>query len=104
MNQDAQLSSWSDQLWDGDDDRVYEIRWIWERDDEWFVSYNSLWLIVIDMTLTTPACPAADYLPEQAKNSVQVMYPEYEVTIVMVRDPTWTIEMIKDEDLKRMFE
>jgi metal-sulfur cluster biosynthetic enzyme len=56
------------------------------------------------MTLTTPACPAADYLPEQAKNSVQIMYPEFEVILNLVREPTWTIAMIKDEDLKRMFE
>lgn len=75
-----------------------------ERDDEWFVSYGDRGQIIIDMTLTTPACPAADYLPEQAKNSVQIMYPEFEVILNLVRDPTWTIAMIKDEDLKRMFE
>ncbi len=75
-----------------------------ERDDEGFVSYGDQGQIMIDMTLTTPACPAADYLPEAAKNAVQSMYPEYSVSVSMVRDPTWTIAMIKDEDLKRMFE
>ncbi len=75
-----------------------------ERDDEWFVSYQSQGTITIDMTLTTPACPAADYLPEQAKNSVQIMYPEFDVILNLVWEPTWTIAMIQDEDLKRMFE
>jgi metal-sulfur cluster biosynthetic enzyme len=56
------------------------------------------------MTLTTPACPAADYLPEQAKNSVQIMYPEFDVILNLVWEPTWTIAMIQDDDLKRMFE
>ncbi|MFA7284519.1 MAG: metal-sulfur cluster assembly factor [Candidatus Absconditabacterales bacterium] len=75
-----------------------------ERDEEGFVSYTDQGSIVIDMTLTTPACPAADYLPEAAKNAVQIMFPDYAVSVVMVWDPTWTIAMIKDEDLKRMFE
>ena len=59
---------------------------------------------MIDMTLTTPACPAADYLPQAAKNAVQIMFPNYVVSVCMVWDPTRTIAMIKDEDLKRMFE
>lgn len=75
-----------------------------ERDDEWFISYQSQGTITIDMTLTTPACPAVDYLPEQAKNSVQIMYPEFDVILNLVWEPTWTIAMIQDEDLKRMFE
>lgn len=77
---------------------------IWSWDEDGFMSYGEKGKIVIDMTLTTPACPAADYLPEQAKNSVQIMYPEFEVVLNLVRDPTRTIEMLKDEDLKRMFE
>lgn len=60
--------------------------------------------IIIDMTLTTPACPAADYLPNAARESVQIMYPNYEVILNLVREPTWTVAMIKDEDLKKMFE
>jgi metal-sulfur cluster biosynthetic enzyme len=60
--------------------------------------------IIIRMTLTTPACPAADYLPQQVKDIVQEYYENYEVELLLVRDPTWTIAMIKDEDLKRMFE
>lgn len=76
----------------------------WSWDDEGFESYGNQGQIIIDMTLTTPACPAADYLPEQARSSVEIMYPEYEVILNLVWDPTWTVAMIKDEDLKRMFE
>jgi metal-sulfur cluster biosynthetic enzyme len=55
------------------------------------------------MTLTTPACPAADYITESIKNSLEDRYHEYECTIVMTFDPMWTIDMIKDEDFKKLF-
>lgn len=103
-------------LWEGENNR-FDKNILWEekekgisgeesgeRDDEGFISYISEGTITIDMTLTTPACPAADYLPEQAKNSVQIMYPEFDVILNLVWEPTWTIAMIQDDDLKRMFE
>jgi hypothetical protein len=75
------------------------------RDDEGLINNRILkGQIIIDMTLTTPACPAADYLPNAARESVQIMYPNYEVILNLVREPTWTVAMIKDEDLKKMFE
>lgn len=87
---------------------IYDIKINWydlpEQDDDEPVSYTSAWSIVIDMTLTTPNCPAADILPVMTKNSITSVYPEYDVDINMVWEPTWTIDMLKDEDLKRMFE
>lgn len=87
---------------------IYDIKIIWydilDQEDDEPVSYKSAWSIDVDMTLTTPNCPAADYLPLMAKNSITSVYPEFDVHINMVRDPTWTIDMLKDEDLKRMFE
>lgn len=87
---------------------IYDIKinWynIWDQDIDELVSFTSAWVIDIDMTLTTPNCPAADILPVMARNSITSIYPEYDVRINMVRDPTWTIDMLKDEDLKRMFE
>ncbi len=74
------------------------------RDDEGLVNTNIDGQIIIDMTLTTPACPAADYLPNAARESVQIMYANYEVIFNLIREPTWTVAMIKDEDLKKMFE
>jgi len=55
------------------------------------------------MTLTTPACPAAEYITESAQNAIQDRYPDYECVVVMTFDPARTIDMIKDEDFKKMF-
>jgi hypothetical protein len=90
--------NWSLEKWNQEsEDESY-------RDDEGLVNTHIEGQIIIDMTLTTPACPAADYLPNAARESVQIMYPNYEVILNLVREPTWTVAMIKDEDLKKMFE
>ena len=60
--------------------------------------------IIITMTFTTPACPMADILEEMTKNAVLEVANNYEVKIKITFDPMRTIEMIKDKDLKRMFE
>ena len=79
---------------------IYEIDISWpEPKDE---TYE--WYIDIDMTFTTPACPAIDILPESIKNAINRAYPTYQVNLNTVRDPLWTIDMLKDEDLKKMFE
>ncbi len=60
--------------------------------------------IKITMTLTTPACPHGETLQYMIINTLAGAMPEYETMIEIVFDPMWSISMIKDEDLKRMFE
>jgi metal-sulfur cluster biosynthetic enzyme len=60
-------------------------------------------LISIVMTLTSPACPAADIIQEMMKNVMIELNPYYTTQIELTFDPMRTIEMIKDEDLQRMF-
>lgn len=64
---------------------------------------DPLHTINITMTLTTPACPAADYITESIKNVIEDRYIDYECIIMMTFDPMWTIDMIKDEDFKKLF-
>lgn len=61
-------------------------------------------IVHILMTFTTPACPMADMLEEMVKNAVLEKIPQYEVDLEVTFDPMWNYDMIKDEDLKRMFE
>ena len=61
------------------------------------------WSIVITMTLTTPNCPAADYIPMATKNAIIDRYPEYEVSTHMTFEPMRTVDMMLDEDLKKLF-
>lgn len=60
--------------------------------------------VKILMTFTTPACPMADMIQEMVKNAVLDIVPTFDVIIDITFDPMWTYDMIKDEDLKRMFE
>lgn len=60
--------------------------------------------IVITMTFTSPSCPAAELIEQMIKNAISERLPTYTLEIVIVRDPAWTYHMMKDEDLKRMFE
>jgi metal-sulfur cluster biosynthetic enzyme len=59
-------------------------------------------MVNLTMTLTTPACPAADYITESAANSIQDRY-DYECSVIMTFEPSWTIDMIKDDDFKKIF-
>lgn len=80
------------------------------------VDIYTLWLIYnIDVdedrkkinlliTFTTPMCPMADILKEMIINWIAEVLPEYEVILEVTFEPLWTIEKIKDPDLKRMFE
>lgn len=60
-------------------------------------------MVNLTMTLTTPACPAADYITESAANSIQDRYSDYECSVIMTFEPSWTIDMIKDDDFKKIF-
>ena len=61
-------------------------------------------IINILMTFTTAACPMAEMLQEMVRNAVIEVAPAYQIALEVTFDPMRTIEMIKDEDLKRMFE
>jgi metal-sulfur cluster biosynthetic enzyme len=60
--------------------------------------------VQILMTFTTAACPMADMIEELVKNAILEVVPGFDVQIEITFDPMWTYNMIKDEDLKRMFE
>lgn len=60
--------------------------------------------ITITMTFTSPSCPAAELIETMIKNAVAERLPTYTLDINIVRDPAWTYHMMKDDDLKRMFE
>ena len=53
--------------------------------------------VVIDMTLTAPACPVAGEMPGWVKEAVERIPGLGEVTVNMVFDPPWTPERMSDE-------
>jgi len=50
----------------------------------------------IRMTLTAPACPAAQFLPEQVKNTVAGVPGVNDVKVDVVWDPPWDRDRMSD--------
>jgi len=53
--------------------------------------------IVVDMTLTTPACPLAALLPAQVEEVLRERFTGYEVEVNLVWEPRWTPERMSKE-------
>lgn len=52
---------------------------------------------VIDMTLTAPSCPAADFLVEDIEQKVQSVDGITAVRVNLVFEPEWTKDMMSEE-------
>ncbi len=61
-------------------------------------------IIKILMTFTTPACPMAEMIKEMIKNSIIDKYQKHSVELSISFDPMRNMDMVKDPDIKRMFE
>jgi metal-sulfur cluster biosynthetic enzyme len=48
------------------------------------------------MTLTAPACPAAQVLPEQVRKAVAAVAGVSDVKVDVVWDPPWTRDRMSD--------
>jgi FeS assembly SUF system protein len=59
--------------------------------------------VYIEMTVTSPMCPVAGVLPEQAAAAVAAVEGVGEVEVKIVWEPAWSLEMLSDE-AKEMFE
>jgi FeS assembly SUF system protein len=52
--------------------------------------------VAIDMTVTAPACPVADILPQQVADAVRAVAGVTDVDVELVWDPPWNPEMMSD--------
>jgi metal-sulfur cluster biosynthetic enzyme len=56
----------------------------------------------VEMTMTSPACPASDYLVDEATAAIRAVAPEgTDVQVALVWDPPWTPERMGPEALRR---
>jgi FeS assembly SUF system protein len=53
--------------------------------------------VTVDMTLTTPNCPAAQELPANVENAVSSVAGVGEVKVNIVWDPPWDASRMSDE-------
>lgn len=51
----------------------------------------------LDMTLTAPACPAADFIMEDVRSRVEGIAEVRSVTVNLVFEPEWDQSMMSDE-------
>jgi metal-sulfur cluster biosynthetic enzyme len=58
----------------------------------------------IVITFTTPACPAGDQILEQVKQVIEQNAPDHSSEIELTFEPMRNLDMIKDPDLRRMFD
>ena len=59
--------------------------------------------VYIEMTVTSPMCPVAGVLPQQAADAVASISGVGEVEVKIVWEPAWSLENLSDE-AKEMFE
>src|SRR3712207_8244412 len=53
--------------------------------------------VVIDMTLTAPNCPAADFIMDDVRQKVDSVEGVKSTTIILVFDPEWDKDMMSEE-------
>ena len=53
--------------------------------------------VLVDMTLTSPACPAGPQIISQAKSALEAIPGVKEATIKLVMSPPWTPDRMTDE-------
>lgn len=70
---------------------VYDLGLIYKID----VTDN--FIVNIDMTLTAPSCPAADFIMEDIHQKVSSIEGVKEVNIELVYEPEWTKDMMSEE-------
>lgn len=51
----------------------------------------------VDMTLTAPGCPLADYIVEDVRQKLQAVKGVTQVTVNLVFEPMWTQDMMTEE-------
>lgn len=53
--------------------------------------------LIVDMTLTAPNCPAADFIIDDARIKLESIAELKSVTINLVYEPEWTQDMMTEE-------
>jgi len=54
--------------------------------------------IRVEMTMTSPACPAAPYLVDEATAAIRALAPDgVDVQVELVWEPPWTPDRMSDE-------
>ncbi|MCL1868541.1 MAG: iron-sulfur cluster assembly protein [Paludibacter sp.] len=53
--------------------------------------------LIVDMTLTAPNCPLADYIVEDVKMKLEAVESVKNVTVNLVFEPAWNKDLMSEE-------
>ncbi|MCK9407735.1 MAG: iron-sulfur cluster assembly protein [Bacteroidetes bacterium] len=70
---------------------IYELGLVYN------VEVNDWGLVDITMTLTSPACPAAQSIPVEVKQKSESIFGVTEVNVNIVWEPRWETSMMSEE-------
>jgi len=70
---------------------IYELGLIYK------VEVTESFHAIVEMTLTTPACPVAESLPNEVKERIKGIPDINEVFIDLVWEPQWNMDMMSEE-------
>jgi FeS assembly SUF system protein len=69
---------------------IYELGLVYE------ISVFPINNVFVQMTLTSPSCPAAQSIPEDVKRNIKEIEGVNDVTVEITFDPPWTQEMMSE--------
>jgi len=69
---------------------IYELGLVYE------ISVFPVNNVYVQMTLTSPSCPAAQSIPEDVKRNIKEIEGVNDVTVEITFDPPWTQEMMTE--------
>lgn len=70
---------------------IYELGLIYK------IEITPTFNVIIEMTLTSPACPVAESLPGEVKQRLKGIMGINEVFVDLVWEPVWNMDMMTDE-------
>ena len=73
---------------------IYRIE-LTETEDE--NNHEQRYSLDVDMTLTAPSCPAADYIVEDVQQKLESIKELERVTVNLVFEPEWDKDMMTEE-------
>ena len=69
---------------------IYELGLVYE------ISVFPVNNVFVQMTLTSPSCPAAQSIPDDVKRNIKEIEGVNDVTVEITFDPPWTQEMMTE--------
>ncbi len=69
---------------------IYELGLVYE------ISVFPINNVFVQMTLTSPSCPAAQSIPDDVKRNIKEIEGVNDVTVEITFDPPWTQEMMTE--------